>query len=58
LWRGWRGRAQVSRSFALGPAALIALFLGGHIKIAPLLHYNILLQDNIFKPDSVPRTYR
>jgi hypothetical protein len=35
LRRGRRGRAQVSRSFALGPAALIALFFGGHIKLAP-----------------------
>jgi len=26
-------------------------------KLLHLLHYNILLQDNIFKPVSVPRTY-
>jgi hypothetical protein len=36
LRRGRRGRAQVSRSFALGPAALIALLFGGHVKIAPI----------------------
>src|SRR5882724_8494256 len=35
LRRGRRGRAQISRSFALGPAALVALLFGGHIHIAP-----------------------
>jgi len=36
---------------ALGLAALIALLFGGHIDIAPVLQYNILLQDNIFKSE-------
>jgi len=26
-------------------------------KLLQLLHYNILLQDNIFKPESVLRTF-
>jgi hypothetical protein len=40
----WRGQARVSRSFALGPAALIACFSAAMSKLLQLLHYNILLQ--------------
>jgi hypothetical protein len=48
---------RVSRAFAPRLAALIVIWFGGHINLLRLLHYNILLQDNIFKPMPVPRTF-
>jgi hypothetical protein len=50
------GRRSLARSRS-GPLRGSLGFSAAMSKSLRLLRYNILLQDNIFKPEWVPRTY-